>query len=136
MPTASVFGNLGDMWSNLRLKCELMVQTDPPHLPAQMQPVRRIVGPSWGHPQRVEENGGLVCHPNVHSNASNLVRIHLYSEFVPTELEHCRGKARANIPILGEVSDSRGFRSHCVGLGDNKVSHTVTLSRCVVSGHF
>ena len=36
------------------------------------------------------------------------MRIHLYSEFVPTELENLRGKARANIPILGEVSDSRG----------------------------
>ena len=120
VPTESVFGNIGEIWSGLKLTSELMVQTDPPHLPAMLQPVRRIVGPSWGYPQSVGESGGLVCHPNVHPNASNLVRIHLYSEFVPTELEHCRGKARANIPILGEVSERRGFRSHCVGLGDNK----------------
>lgn len=121
VPSSSVFDGFNTLWSNFWLQCSLMVETDPPHVPAEVVPVRRIVGPTWGRgAQQTEDAGGVTCHANTHENASNLVRIHLYSEFVPTELENFRGKARANIPILGEVSDSRGFRSHCVGLGDNR----------------
>jgi hypothetical protein len=120
VPSSSVFDGFSSLWSNFWLKFTLMVETDPPHVPVQVQPVRRIVGPTWGQgAQQIEEAGGLTCHANIHENASNLVRIHLYSEFVPTELENHRGKARANIPILGEVLEGR-FRSHCVGLGDTR----------------
>ena len=89
------------------------------------------VGPTWGDgylykaakkgapPLCDGTDGGPICYPNIFDNASNLVRLHYYSEFVPVELEHMRGKTRANIPILGQVSDSRGFHSHCVGLGNS-----------------
>lgn len=121
VPSSSVFDGVSNLWSNFWLQCSLMVETDPPHVPVEVVPVRRIVGPTWGRgAQQTADAGGVTCHANTHENASNLVRIHLYSEFVPTELENSRGKGRANIPILGEVSESRGFRSHCVGLGDNR----------------
>ena len=40
-------------------------------------------------------------------NASNLIRLHYFSEFVPVELENTRGRGRANIPILGQISEKK-----------------------------
>ena len=131
VPSTSVVGNVHRLWSMLRLKFVLQVEVNPPHLPVEFLPTKKVVGPTWGDgylykaakkgapPLCDGTDGGPICYPNIFDNASNLVRLHYYSEFVPVELEHMRGKTRANIPILGQVSDSRGFHSHCVGLGNS-----------------
>lgn len=113
VPQTDVIGNVFKLFDQLWLKFTLMVEVDPPHVPTVVMPVSKIVGPTWG--EGTQED--VTCYPNVFENASNLVRLHYFSEFVPDELENGRGKARANIPILGQLSERKGFHAHCVGMG-------------------
>ena len=114
VPSTDIIGNIFKLWDQLWLKFTLMVEVDPPHVPATVRPVDMLVGPTWGESARDDD---VTCYPNTFEDASNLVRLHYFSEFVPVELENCRGKARANIPILGQVSEKKGFHAHCVGRG-------------------
>jgi hypothetical protein len=113
VPSSSVLGNIGALWDQLNLNFTLMVEVDPPHLPVEVLPVSKLVGPTWGEGDQKD----VTCYPNVFDNASNLIRLHYFSEFVPVELENTRGRGRANIPILGQISEKKGLHAHCVGLG-------------------
>lgn len=113
VPSTDIIGNMFNLWDQLWLKLILMVEVNPPHVPTTVRPVEMLVGPTWGE----GDQDDVTCYPNVFEDASNLVRLHYFSEFVPVELENCRGKARANIPILGQLSERRKFHAHCVGQG-------------------
>lgn len=113
VPSSSITGNTFDMYNKFWLKFTLMIEVDPPHMPREVMPVDKLVGPSWGDGEHTD----ATCYANTHPDASNLIRLHYFSEFVPVELENTRGRGRANIPIIGQISDSKGLHSHCVGLG-------------------
>ena len=113
VPSSSVIGNFFDLYRKFWLQFTLMIEVDPPHMPREVIPVDRLVGPSWGDGETVD----ATCYANTHQDASNLIRLHYFSEFVPVELENTRGRGRANIPIIGQISESKGLHSHCVGLG-------------------
>lgn len=115
VPKTDFVGNLFKMWDQMWLKFTLMIEVDPPHVPNSVRPVSKLVGPTWGEGDLKD----VTCYPNFFDNASNLIRLHYFSEFVPEELENARGKKRANIPILGQISEAKGFHAHCVGLGNS-----------------
>ena len=48
VPSTSVVGNVHRLWSMLRLKFVLQVEVNPPHLPVEFLPTKKVVGPTWG----------------------------------------------------------------------------------------
>ena len=68
--------------------------------------------------------------PNKSADASNLVRVHYYSEFVPDELKDTSGQQR-NIPIKGVIVQTqdgpilRSADTFMVGDDDSPMNHMI-----------
>jgi hypothetical protein len=60
--------------------------------------------------QRLQELAEEFQPANQFENASNLVRLHFQSEFIPSQLDKLSGHRRQNVPIRGMV-DGRVFKS-------------------------